>query len=77
MAIARQATSTRLPEVHTSRRALYLACRAIATVPHLSMVRSPGYAFDGTLAVEIWYVLAPVANSAGQRLTQGHAETAK
>ncbi len=36
------AASKRLPDVLTSRRALFLACRAIAAVPHLSMVRSPG-----------------------------------
>ncbi len=41
-AIARQAASKRLPDGLTSRRALFLACRAIAAVPHLSMVRSPG-----------------------------------
>ncbi len=42
-AIAPQAASKRLPDVLTSRRALFLACRAKATVPHLSLVRSPGW----------------------------------
>ena len=42
-AIARQAASKRLPDVLTSRRALFLACRPISAVPHLSMVRSPGW----------------------------------
>ncbi len=41
VAIAPQAASKRWPDGHTSRRALFLACRAIPTAPHLSMVRSP------------------------------------
>ena len=40
--IERQAASKRLPDAPTSRRALFLACRPISTVPHLSMVRRPG-----------------------------------
>ena len=40
--LGRQAASKRLPDATASRRALFLACRAISAVPHLSIVRIPG-----------------------------------
>ncbi len=40
--LGRQAASKRLPDAIASRRALFLACRPISAVPHLSMARIPG-----------------------------------
>ena len=40
--IGRQAASKRLPDAQASRRTLFLACRPISAVPHLSLVRTPG-----------------------------------
>jgi hypothetical protein len=43
--LGRQAASKRLPDAQASRGALFLACRPISAVPHLSLVRKPGYVF--------------------------------
>ncbi len=40
--LGRQAASKRLPDAQASRCTLFLACRPISAVPHLSMVRIPG-----------------------------------
>ena len=40
--LGRQAASKRLPDAQASRGALFLACRPISAVPHLSMIRTPG-----------------------------------
>jgi len=40
--IGRQAASKRLPDATASRGTLFLACRPISAVPHLSLVRKPG-----------------------------------
>ena len=40
--IGRGAASKRLPDAKASRRAVFLACRPISAVTHLSMVRNTG-----------------------------------
>ncbi len=54
--LGRQAASKRLPDAIASRCTLFLACRPISAVPHLSIVRIPGY-------VEIRSISAPQAAS--------------